>query len=111
MTDENDNNRQPPASGAPSGPGGRAPLTLKPRIGGAVNSGVVKQSFSHGRSKSVVVETKRPRFAPPPQGVAERRAPAELKAPVPSQAPRPQPAAPPRAPETGHLSESERLAR
>ncbi|MEO6339500.1 MAG: translation initiation factor IF-2, partial [Caulobacteraceae bacterium] len=43
-----------------AGAGGRAPLTLKPR-GGAVNAGVVRQSFSHGRSKTVVVETKRRR--------------------------------------------------
>ncbi|HYG28436.1 MAG TPA: translation initiation factor IF-2 N-terminal domain-containing protein, partial [Caulobacteraceae bacterium] len=51
MSDENDNGRPP---------SGRAPLTLKPR-GGSVSAGVVKQSFSHGRSKTVVVETKRSR--------------------------------------------------
>ena len=44
----------------------RAPLTLKPRIAGNVSSGTVKQSFSHGRSKTVVVETKRRIGAPPP---------------------------------------------
>src|SRR6185437_12434971 len=44
----------------------RAPLTLKPRIGGNVASGTVKQSFSHGRSKTVVVETKRRIGTPPP---------------------------------------------
>src|SRR5438094_263459 len=108
MTDDNDNNRHSPASGVPSGAGGRAPLTLKPRIGGAVNAGVVKQSFSHGRSKSVVVETKRARFAPPPQGVAEPRAPAPVVAETPpavQEAPvaaqttdAPRPAAPVRAP-------------
>ncbi len=45
----------------------RAPLTLKPRLSSNVPSGTVKQSFSHGRSKTVVVETKR-RIggAPPP---------------------------------------------
>ena len=43
MSDQNDNDR--PA---------RAPLTLKPRTG-SVSSGVVKQSFSHGRSKTVGV--------------------------------------------------------
>src|SRR5438105_501891 len=52
-----------------TGAGGRAPLTLKPR-GGAVNAGVVRQSFSHGRSKTVVVETK-------------RRRPRRLKSPSP----------------------------
>jgi translation initiation factor IF-2 len=82
MTDENDNDRP---SGA-SGPGGRTPLTLKPRTGGAVSSGMVKQSFSHGRSKTVVVETKRRRVDTPPV-VGERR-PMEIK-PVAAQAPRP----------------------
>ncbi|MEM9965476.1 MAG: translation initiation factor IF-2 [Asticcacaulis sp.] len=43
----------------------RAPLTLKPRVGGNVSTGTVKQSFSHGRSKTVVVETKR-RIGTPP---------------------------------------------
>src|SRR5579864_445359 len=54
MSDANDdsNNR--------AGGGIRAPLTLKPRPG-AVSAGTVKQSFSHGRSKTVVVETKRRR--------------------------------------------------
>lgn len=47
MSDENNN--------------GRKPLTLKPRTGGSVSSGTVKQSFSHGRTKTVVVETKRAR--------------------------------------------------
>ncbi|WP_174301479.1 translation initiation factor IF-2 associated domain-containing protein, partial [Caulobacter sp. S45] len=51
-------------SAAPAG-GGRAPLTLKPRGGGAVPAGTVRQNFSHGRSKTVVVETKR-RRAPEP---------------------------------------------
>ena len=112
MTDENDNNRQPPASGVPSGSGGRAPLTLKPRPGGAVSAGVVKQSFSHGRSKSVVVEIakQKSRFAPPsPQTVTERRPPMDVKGPSPQ--PRPPTPSSPRQPEAGHLSESERLAR
>src|SRR6056297_3449670 len=38
---------------------GKKPLTLKPR------SGQVKQSFSHGRTKNVVVETKRKRVVVP----------------------------------------------
>ncbi len=45
MSDDND-------SGRPT----KAPLTLKPRTG-PVSAGTVKQSFSHGRSKTVVVET------------------------------------------------------
>ena len=48
---------------------GRGPLTLKPRVGGNVSTGTVKQSFSHGRSKTVVVETKR-RIGTPPAGGA-----------------------------------------
>src|SRR5579864_5962232 len=61
MSDENNNGRNPP-------PGGRQPLTLKPRGAGSVSAGTVKQSFSHGRSKTVVVETKRPRTHAPTQG-------------------------------------------
>jgi len=65
MSDENNN--------------GRKPLTLKPRTGGSVSSGTVKQSFSHGRTKTVVVETKRARPHTAPGGnlaapsAAERR--------------------------------------
>jgi translation initiation factor IF-2 len=104
MTDENDSGRPSPA------PGVRAPLTLKPRIGGAVSAGMVKQSFSHGRSKTVVVETKRRRVdAPVPAGGAERRAAFEVRGVTP---PRPAPAAPPPAPADAHgLSEDERRAR
>ena len=83
MTDEND-------SGRPSStPGGRAPLTLKPRtLGGAVSSGMVKQSFSHGRSKTVVVETKRrrPDGPGPSLGVpspAEKRVAFDVRGPAP----------------------------
>jgi len=84
MTDENDNGQ----GGGGQGPGGRAPLTLKPRPGG-VNSGVVRQSFSHGRSKTVVVETKRRRV----EGPVIERPTTTFQAP-----PRPQPAAPASAP-------------
>src|ERR1700749_4053713 len=77
MSDAKDNENRP---------GGRAPLTLKPR-GGAVSSGTVKQSFSHGRSKTVVVETKRRRVDAPgaPQGglgapsAAEKRSALEVR--------------------------------
>ncbi len=50
MSDDNENGRN----------GNRPPMTLKPRQG-SVSAGVVKQSFSHGRTKTVVVETKRTR--------------------------------------------------
>ena len=58
MSDANDDNNN--RAGSPV----RAPLTLKPRPG-AVSAGTVKQSFSHGRSKTVVVETKRRRVDAP----------------------------------------------
>ncbi|MBN9465749.1 translation initiation factor IF-2 [Brevundimonas sp.] len=62
MSDENDKTNQGQGSntgGTPSQTGPRAPLSLKPRAAGSVSTGTVKQSFSHGRSKTVVVETKR----------------------------------------------------
>jgi translation initiation factor IF-2 len=108
MTDENDNNR-PAGSGAP---GGRAPLTLKPRTAGAVSSGMVKQSFSHGRSKTVVVETKRRRVdAPIVAPAPDRRPPLEAKTSVPG--PRPANAPPSGAAGAAMrgLSEDERRAR
>ncbi|WP_312166332.1 translation initiation factor IF-2 [Phenylobacterium sp.] len=81
MSDENDNGRAP---------GGRAPLTLKPRGAGSVSAGTVKQSFSHGRSKTVVVETKRQRTHSAPAGNLAAPSSAEKRAfsPQPS-APRP----------------------
>jgi translation initiation factor IF-2 len=68
-------------------------LTLKPRT----ETGVVRQSFSHGRSKQVVVEVKKRRTGEP--GKAELAPPApEPKAAAP--APRPAPAAPAPRPST-----------
>jgi translation initiation factor IF-2 len=88
MSDENENGRNNPGA-----PGGRAPLTLKPRAG-AVSSGTVKQSFSHGRSKTVVVETKRRRVegAPVPAAPGAARPVFDIpkpRAPEPAAAPRP----------------------
>jgi translation initiation factor IF-2 len=71
---------------------GRTPLTLKPR-GGSVSAGVVKQSFSHGRSKTVVVETKRARTHAPAGNLAAP-SPAERRTTVDTRAPAPRPAAP-----------------
>ena len=67
--------------------GERAPLTLKPRVGGNVASGTVKQSFSHGRSKTVVVETKRRIGTPPPAAPTGHRPAADtnLARPNPGQ--------------------------
>src|SRR5262245_26095992 len=100
MTDENDNRP------------GRAPLTLKPRMG-SVSTGTVKQSFSHGRSKTVVVETKRRRVdAPAPNlaapSTAEKRPNFDVRGPTQAPA-RPAPAAD--AASAHGLSEEERRAR
>ena len=105
MSDDNENGRP-----------GRPSLTLKPRPGGSVSAGVVKQSFSHGRSKTVVVETKRRRFDTPPAGnlaapsAAERRETPPAPAPTPA-APAPRPAAPPPPSSAGHLSTDEEARR
>ena len=98
--------------------GERAPLTLKPRVGGNVSTGTVKQSFSHGRSKTVVVETKR-RIGTPPAGAPS--APARpshdvnLSRPNPApQAPRPAQSTPqPQRPQggSGGLRQEEQDAR
>ncbi|KQY35108.1 translation initiation factor IF-2 [Caulobacter sp. Root1455] len=80
MSDENDNGRPG------SNPGGRAPITLKPRQG-SVSAGVVKQSFSHGRTKTVVVETKRVRPHVQPAGNLAAPSSAERRQ---GDAPRPQ---------------------
>ncbi|WP_395652190.1 translation initiation factor IF-2 associated domain-containing protein, partial [Brevundimonas sp.] len=115
MSDENDktnDGQQPTApTGTPSATGPRAPLSLKPRAVGSVSTGTVRQSFSHGRTKTVVVETKRRPGAPVggrAQGfdVARPRTdgpPPQAQAPRPM-APRPQPAG-------GSLSGEEQEAR
>ena len=80
----------------------RAPLTLKPRVGGNVASGTVKQSFSHGRSKTVVVETKRRIGTPPPGAPGGVRPTAETNlarpSPTPQSTPSARPAGAPSAP-------------
>ena len=97
MSDANDNEGR--------GPGGRTPLTLKPRPGGSISSGTVKQSFSHGRSKTVVVETKRRRFETPGPSVVEKRPVFDLKRPAPApEAPRPASAAPAPAADASKLN-------
>ncbi|HEX8262528.1 MAG TPA: translation initiation factor IF-2, partial [Allosphingosinicella sp.] len=77
--------------------GARAPLGLKR----TVETGKVKQSFSHGRSNTVVVEVKKRRILGPaaaPEAKVEEAPPpaaAAARAPQPAQ-PAPQPAAPQR---------------
>src|ERR1700751_5273049 len=75
MSDANDNND----NGQKPAQGGRAPLTLKPRAADSVQAGTVRQSFSHGRSKTVVVETKRRREGPPPAAPEKPRPGFEMK--------------------------------
>jgi translation initiation factor IF-2 len=67
-------------------------LTLKPRI----ETGTVKQSFSHGRTKQVVVEKRGKRRVGAEAAVTETHAPepAVAKA-APAKAPLTRPAAPP----------------
>ena len=114
MTDENDktNDGAPQApTGTPSTTGPRAPLSLKPRQAGSVSTGTVRQSFSHGRTKTVVVETKRRAGAVPghqrPQGFDVAARP-RTDAPAAPQAPRP---AAPTGPAGGRLSNEEQEAR
>ena len=81
--------------------GARAPLGIKR----TVDVGKVKQSFSHGRTKSVVVEVKRRRVLGRPDGAPEEtpvveaapEAPAPVAAPPKPvvEAPKPRPVAPP----------------
>ena len=97
MTDENENRPN------------RPPLTLKPRSG-SISTGTVKQSFSHGRSKTVVVETKRPRLGAPPVNLAgpsaaEKRPAFDVRGPQPQR-----PAAPPTS-DPHALSEDEQQRR
>src|SRR5690242_6807210 len=60
----------------------RAPLGVKR----TVETGKVKQSFSHGRSNTVVVEVKRRRVLGP-QGGAPEQAPAPEPTPAPQKQP------------------------
>src|SRR3954470_5935378 len=72
--------------------GMRAPLGLKR----TVEVGKVKQSFSHGRSNTVIVETKKARTLRRPGDPApEGPEPEPVAAPAPP--PAPEPAAPPPA--------------
>ena len=81
-----------------SAAGGRKPLSLQR----TVESGHVRQSFSHGRSKSVVVEKRKTRKLAGPGGASEREAPdaaapapvkVEVRAPERREPPRPEPRA------------------
>ncbi|WP_324807084.1 translation initiation factor IF-2 [Sphingomonas sp. LY29] len=71
--------------------GTRPPLGLKR----TVETGKVKQSFSHGRSNTVVVEVKKRRIlGKPGEAPAPAAEPVEAAAPAPAPTPAPKPAAP-----------------
>jgi len=113
MSDENDKTKDGQGTGQPSTTGPRAPLSLKPRNTGSVSAGTVKQSFSHGRSKTVVVETKR-RVGAPPGGAHQRPQGFDVARQRPEGAAAPRPAAPRPtgpAPAGGGLSAGEQEAR
>jgi translation initiation factor IF-2 len=90
--------------------GARAPLGLKR----TVETGKVKQSFSHGRSNTVVVEVKKRRIlGRPGEAEAPKPEPVEAPAPVaraPEPAPAPKPAPRPASAETAQ-ERSARLMR
>ena len=54
---------------------------------GGARSGNVKQSFSHGRTKNVVVETKRKRVVVPKPGAAKPAAPGAVRGGDPARRP------------------------
>src|SRR5262245_22058600 len=104
--------------------------TAKPKLSlgrGSVEQGVVRQSFSHGRTKAVVVEKVKRRVGPgeakpaeaaAPAPTARRAAPAKgapaKAAPAPAPAPTPAPApgaAKPRGVVLRTLTEEEQSAR
>jgi len=89
-------------------------LTLKPRV----ETGTVKQSFSHGRTKQVVVEKRGKRRVGGDAPASETHAPEPVVAKAaPAKAPLTRPAAPPPAPRNNSgvvlrtLTEDERSAR
>ena len=92
---------------------GAKTLSLKPRT----ETGVVRQSFSHGRTKQVVVEKKTKRRlagdpAPAPEAAPAAPAPAPVAAPAPrTQAPAPRPASRPSGVVLRTLTEDEQSAR
>lgn len=103
-----------------SGSGGSSGTTRQPRassgkltLGRTVESGHVRQNFSHGRSKAVLVEKKRRRVAPGKETAKDKAAPeAEEKKPAPKRAtPRKAEPAPEAAPEAARPARPEREAK
>src|SRR4051794_6383580 len=87
--------------------GMRAPLGLKR----TVETGKVKQSFSHGRSNTVVVEVKRRRVLGPQGAPQEEQIPAPAPAAAAPAPQAPTPAAPAPRPAVSNESAQERQAR
>ena len=83
---------------------GRKPLGLKPRL----ESGEVKQTFSHGRTNKVVVEVKRKKLVGKPGYALE---PEVAAPPPPPPPPLPPAAPPPRATAPNGETPQERVAR
>jgi translation initiation factor IF-2 len=112
MSDTNDTNDTSKKPAAESGGAERRPLTLK---SGSVGAGTVRQNFSHGRSKAVVVEKRRKRILGPKDATKPEP---EKKVTVKKPAPAPvveKPAAPVEVEKPGAvlrtLTEAEREAR
>jgi translation initiation factor IF-2 len=88
-------------------------LTLKPRV----ETGTVRQSFSHGRTKQVVVEKRGKRRVGAEVSAPEAHAPEPAAAKIATPAPAPRPAPPPAPPRSNSgvvlrtLTEDERTAR
>ncbi|MFZ1815482.1 MAG: translation initiation factor IF-2 [Rhizobiaceae bacterium] len=70
--------------------GSKKTLSLRP---GGLTQGTVRQNFSHGRSKAVVVETRKRRFSKPGEGKPVEEAQAPTPAPAVTAAPKEQVAA------------------
>ncbi|MEJ0027729.1 MAG: translation initiation factor IF-2 [Rhizomicrobium sp.] len=96
MSDTNDTTKKP---------GGRQPLTLK-----KVETSTVKQSFSHGRTKAVVVEKKRT-LGPTPPPAKTTVAPVRPAQPAPSAPSAPSPPPAPRGVVLRQLTEEEKARR
>jgi translation initiation factor IF-2 len=91
MNDTNDPGDRKQHGAGPQGPTGRTLSLRRP----AVEQGRVRQNFPHGRSKTVVVETKRKRVIQPAKpGEPEAGAAPKAQAPAPATAPAPSAAAP-----------------
>ncbi len=112
MTDQKDQTGKTLGTGNPP----RAPLGVK-RPAVTTETGTVKQSFSHGRTKAVLVEKKRTVTVPRPGAAPAAAAPAAPPPPVepPRPAPAPSRPLPPSAQRSGMvlrtLTEEEKAAR